>query len=238
MIFSLPLDATRCTQSQAFDSRSRSMRWTLPISQLHPVEATLPTCILFKHFPLLRRIILSHPPWLVARVSPETAGLTRFQLLLGKQVKEVTTNPDSLKDQPHPIIYHRLLDTEAYKGCPLPNATSLYEEAQALMFEGGDTVSDTLPSWLIPYFTPAIALRASSTRRTPSLASSRHSANVRNTGNDTIADGCHQGSSSTLPGSLRTISSHRSAHWCNGLPFVDIWWDNCWHVGHLYAQFE
>jgi cytochrome P450 len=108
------------------------------------MEATLPTFILFKHFSLFRKTILSLPPWLAIRASPETAGLTQLNVILEKQVKEVTTNPESLKDQPHPIIYHRLLDPEAQKGHPIPNATSLYEEAQALMFGGGETVVNTL----------------------------------------------------------------------------------------------
>jgi cytochrome P450 len=65
-------------------------------------------------------------------------------MLLGKQVTDVIANPDSLKDAPHPIIYSRLLDPDAQKGNPIPDATSLYEEAQSLVFAGGVTVADTL----------------------------------------------------------------------------------------------
>jgi cytochrome P450 len=71
-----------------------------------------------------------------------TAGLTNLQVILGKQVKDVTKHPEALKNAPHPTIYHRLLDPEAYKGNPIPNATSLYEEAQTMMFAGGVTVGD------------------------------------------------------------------------------------------------
>ena len=59
-------------------------------------------------------------------------------------MNEVVKNPDTLKDSPHRIIYHELLSTEASKGEPLPSAGSLYEEAQALMFGGGDTTGNTL----------------------------------------------------------------------------------------------
>jgi cytochrome P450 len=111
---------------------------------IEAMEATLPTFILFKHFLPFRKLVLSLPPWLAIRVSPQTAGLTQLQVILGNQVKEVTTHPESLKGQPHPIIYHRLLDPEVQKGHPIPNATSLYEEAQALMFGGGDTVGNAL----------------------------------------------------------------------------------------------
>jgi cytochrome P450 len=65
-------------------------------------------------------------------------------MILGKQVEDVMANPDSLKDAPHPTIYHRLLDPDAYKGNPIPDAASLYEEAQTMLFAGGVTVGDTL----------------------------------------------------------------------------------------------
>ena len=84
------------------------------------------------------------PAWLSVITSPQTSGLIRLQQLLGAQVTEVIENPDSLKNAPHRIIYHELLSPEASKGAPLPSAGSLYEEAQALMFGGGDTTGNTL----------------------------------------------------------------------------------------------
>jgi cytochrome P450 len=41
-------------------------------------------------------------------------------------------------------VYHRLLDPEAYRTKTVPSEGSLYEEAQALMFGGADTVGNTL----------------------------------------------------------------------------------------------
>lgn len=41
-------------------------------------------------------------------------------------------------------IFHRLMDAEAYRNKTVPSADSLYEEAQALMFGGADTVGSTL----------------------------------------------------------------------------------------------
>jgi cytochrome P450 len=41
-------------------------------------------------------------------------------------------------------IYHRLMDPEAHRDKQIPSAGSLYEEAQALMFGGTDTVGNTL----------------------------------------------------------------------------------------------
>jgi hypothetical protein len=108
------------------------------------MDNSLPTFHLFKHFPLFRKTIFSLPPWLAIKASPETSGLTHLQVILGEQVKDVTTNPQSLKDTQYPTIYQRLLDPEAHKGNPIPNATALYEEAQTMLFAGGVTVGDTL----------------------------------------------------------------------------------------------
>ncbi|KAL2063951.1 hypothetical protein VTL71DRAFT_4445 [Oculimacula yallundae] len=108
------------------------------------MDASLPTFHLFKHFPLFRKLIFSLPPWLAIKASPETAGLTHLQDILGKQVQDVTTNPSSLQDASHPTIYHRLLDLQYQKEGQIPDATSLYEEAQTMVFAGGITVGDTL----------------------------------------------------------------------------------------------
>lgn len=108
------------------------------------MDNSLPTFHLFKHFPFFRKTIFSLPPWLAIKASPETAGLTNLQVILGQQVREVTTNPETLKDTQYPTIYQRLLDPEAYKGNAIPNATALYEEAQTMLFAGGVTVGDTL----------------------------------------------------------------------------------------------
>jgi cytochrome P450 len=103
-----------------------------------------PTFVMLKHFPLFRKTLFGLPPWLAIKASPETAGLTNLQVILGEQVHEVLTNPASLEKAPHPIIYHRLLDKEVNKGQPLPDAISLREEAAALMFGGGDSAANTL----------------------------------------------------------------------------------------------
>ena len=108
------------------------------------MDASNPTFVLLKHFAPFRKLLFSLPPWLAIKASPETAGLTNLQVILGKQVNEVVTNPESLEKTSHPTVYHQLLDKEAQKGQPVPDATSLYEEAQALMFGGGDSVANTL----------------------------------------------------------------------------------------------
>jgi hypothetical protein len=111
---------------------------------IEAMEASLPAFVLFKHFSLIRKAVFNMPPWLSIRVSPQTAGLVQLQQILGRQVNEVVKNPDSLKDAPHPIIYHKLLDKDANKSGMVPVPGSLYEEAQALMFGGADTTGNTL----------------------------------------------------------------------------------------------
>jgi hypothetical protein len=116
--------------------------WQAPI--VVAMDNSLPTFHLFKHFPLFRKTIFSLPPWLAIKASPETAGLTELQVILGEQVREVSANRERLAEWPHPTIYHRLLDPDSYKGRPMPSATALLEEAQTMMFAGGMTVGDAL----------------------------------------------------------------------------------------------
>jgi cytochrome P450 len=65
--------------------------------------------------------------------------------LLKRQINDLTDDPEKLKLLPHNnTIYHRLMDAEAYRNKTVPSPESLYEEAQALMFGGADTVGNTL----------------------------------------------------------------------------------------------
>lgn len=111
---------------------------------IEAMEASLPASIVFKHFSMIRKVVFAMPPWLSALTIPKMAGLTRLQQLLGAQVKEVTSNPYSLLEAPHKIIYNELLSPQANGGGKVPNATSLYEEAQALTFGGADTNGNVL----------------------------------------------------------------------------------------------
>ncbi|KAK9311440.1 cytochrome P450 [Lipomyces starkeyi] len=98
------------------------------------MEAANPTFVLFKHFALFRKLIFSLPPSLAMKFSPETAGLTQLQVILRQQVKEVYTNYESLTKASNHLF------PLARSGC----TKRLYEEGQALMFAGTDTVGNTL----------------------------------------------------------------------------------------------
>lgn len=70
--------------------------------------------------------------------------LTIIQILK-KQIADLTDDPEKLKQLPHKMtIYHRLMDPDAFRDRIVPSPGSLYEEGQALMFGGADTVGNTL----------------------------------------------------------------------------------------------
>ncbi|KAF9701954.1 hypothetical protein EKO04_001059 [Ascochyta lentis] len=109
------------------------------------MDASLPVFIRFKYSDMYKNMILKCPPKLSRIISPSTAGLVDLQQLLLQQISDLTEDPEKLKQLPHNMtIYHRLMDVEAYRNKTIPSAGSLYEEAQALMFGGADTVGNTL----------------------------------------------------------------------------------------------
>lgn len=104
---------------------------------------TGPTFLIFKNFPLFRRLILAISPWVGLRISPVMAGIFRFEQMLRDQVTEVITHPKLLENAPHPIIYHELLKP-GKKDAQVPSFVSLFEEAKTLVFAGSDTLGNTL----------------------------------------------------------------------------------------------
>ncbi|SMR47245.1 unnamed protein product [Zymoseptoria tritici ST99CH_3D1] len=108
------------------------------------MDASLPTFVVFKHFSAVRKLVFSFPGWLTKMTAPGLGGLVDLQQLLGAQVKEVASNPELLKQTSHPTIYHRLLDPEANEAAGVPSQQSLYEETQALLFGGADSVGNTV----------------------------------------------------------------------------------------------
>lgn len=110
------------------------------------MDASLPVFIRFKHSSAYKNMIMKCPPHISRVVSPSTAGLVDLQQILGAQIEQLMRNPEEqLKLLPHNnTIYHHLLDKESYRNGTVPEAGSLYEEGQALMFAGADTVGNTL----------------------------------------------------------------------------------------------
>ncbi|KAH7091937.1 cytochrome P450 monooxygenase-like protein [Paraphoma chrysanthemicola] len=109
------------------------------------MDASAPVFVNFKYSDVFKNMILKCPPNLSKIMSPETAGLVDLQQLLRGQINGLTNDPEKLKLLPHKMtIFHRLMDADAYRNKTVPSADSLYEEAQALMFGGADTVGSTL----------------------------------------------------------------------------------------------
>lgn len=109
------------------------------------MDASLPVFIRFKYSEVYKNMIMHCPPRLSRILSPATAGLVDLQQLLRQQINDLTDDPEKLKQLPHNLtIYHRLMDPEAFRDKTVPSPGSLYEEGQALMFGGADTVGNTL----------------------------------------------------------------------------------------------
>lgn len=106
------------------------------------MEASLPSVITFKHFPVIRDIITGMPAWLSKKLSPATAGLVDMQQMFRAQVNDIVNDPETLSRAPHKTIYHELMNPSASKAVAVTNKTHLYEEAQSLMFGGSDTVGN------------------------------------------------------------------------------------------------
>lgn len=113
------------------------------------MDAALPGFAVMKHFPLLRKVALHLPPWLVGALYPDLVGLPRTQQMLRKQVASVIAQPEILQAKPHLTVYHRLLDPEAQNFTSANAAAAaasreavLFDEANTLMFEATHTVAD------------------------------------------------------------------------------------------------
>ena len=61
------------------------------------------------------------------------------------QINDLTQHPENVESLPHSMtIYHNLMSKESYKNGTAPDPQSLYDEAQALLFAGADTVGNAL----------------------------------------------------------------------------------------------
>ena len=142
MLFAFRCFAVDAVTTFCFDKLVNAM--DAPEFKAPNVEAmdnSLPIFHLFKRFPLFRKTIFSLPPWLATKTSPETAGLTNLQVILGQQVKEVTrksekyTIPDNLSKTSRSRSSQGKTHTQFY---------SFVRRSTTMLFAGGVTVGDTL----------------------------------------------------------------------------------------------
>jgi len=109
------------------------------------LDFSFPIFIRFKYSTLYKNMILKCPPEISRIISPSTRALVNLQIILRKQINDLSANPENLKQLPHQLtLYHRLIDRDSYLTSIVPSTKSLYQEAQALMFGGTDTIGNTL----------------------------------------------------------------------------------------------
>jgi hypothetical protein len=112
---------------------------------IEAMDASLPVFVRFKHSEMYKNMIIKCPPKISRIISPATRGLVDLGEMIRSQISELTEHPEKLEHLPHNMtIYHQLMNKEAYRTNTVPCAGSLYEEAQALMYGGGDTTGNTL----------------------------------------------------------------------------------------------
>ena len=64
---------------------------------------------------------------------------------MSAKIRDLSENPDNLDLLPHNMtVFHQLMSKDSFKKGLVPSRQSLYEEAQALMFGGGDTTGNAL----------------------------------------------------------------------------------------------
>ncbi|KAF8463431.1 putative P450 monooxygenase [Kalaharituber pfeilii] len=113
----------------------------------HPVirllETSIPMCWTFKHFPIVRMLVMNTPPWVSGLLGSDSRGIMMLKGLIDRQLDSFLKNPYA-EDHAHPVIYHRLLEPDAKHGQGIPSRRSLFDEAQVLYVAGSDTVGTTL----------------------------------------------------------------------------------------------
>lgn len=110
------------------------------------VDASRSVFLSLKYFPLLHQMMNRCPRSISRIISPSTSGLVDMQEIIETQVQMLLQNPEEeLKLLPHRnTILHTLMNRKAYSNGTVPDARSLYEEVESLMFAATDTVGNTL----------------------------------------------------------------------------------------------
>lgn len=109
------------------------------------MDACQPVFVRFKHSSLYKNMIIKCPPNVSRVISPETTGLIDLQQALRQQVLNLSDDPEHLKKLPHSTtIWNELLRPELHPGGVVPDVGSLFEESQALLFGGSDTIGTAL----------------------------------------------------------------------------------------------
>jgi hypothetical protein len=111
---------------------------------LTAIDQTLPMIWVFKHFPLIKHLLLGVPESLASILKPSTTGILAQRKQMGAQIDAILKDPSSLKHADHETIYHYFL-TPQPENQRLPPITRewLLDEGLYMRFAGSDTVGNT-----------------------------------------------------------------------------------------------
>lgn len=77
---------------------------------LSAIDHTLPMIWVFKHFPLIQKVLLSVPECFASVLKPSTVGILEQRKMMGEQIDEIMKDPSSLHGVGHETIYHHFLN--------------------------------------------------------------------------------------------------------------------------------
>ncbi|KAF8806912.1 cytochrome P450 [Phlegmacium glaucopus] len=108
------------------------------------MDHTLPMIWVFKHFPLVKTLLLGVPESFASVLRPSTKGILDQRKQMGAQIDEILKDPTSLQNVDHETIYHHFL-TPQPDNPRLPPITRewLLDEGLYMRFAGSDTVGNT-----------------------------------------------------------------------------------------------
>jgi len=111
---------------------------------LAAMDQTLPMIWVFKHFPLIKKLLLSIPECFASVLKPSTTGILDQRKQMGAQIDAIMKDPSSLDNIEHETIYHHFL-TPQPDNIRLPPITRewLLDEGLYMRFAGSDTVGNT-----------------------------------------------------------------------------------------------
>ncbi|KAJ3511126.1 hypothetical protein NLJ89_g4275 [Agrocybe chaxingu] len=110
---------------------------------LDAMDQTLPMIWVFKHFPLIKAMLLNVPECFASVLKPSTKGILEQRKQMGAQIDDIMKDPSSLHNAEHETIYHHFL-TPQPENQRLPPITRewLLDEGLYLRFAGSDTVGN------------------------------------------------------------------------------------------------
>jgi len=122
---------------------------------LRSAQNVAPMVWIFKHFPLMKHLLLNILDWVAMWLTPEMSGMLQLKNVTRQQVDAFLRDPERMvAGIGHEVIYHRLLGVgvfatraESDREPVVPqniNRQSLYDEAQTLVLAGSETVGNTL----------------------------------------------------------------------------------------------